>query len=114
MTSEYLPFDLTATNDIHSIKKGEFLTEREVEYKPVERLLPPPVHDLIHEDELLHVMDHAFDARPGADAGMQEELPDLIHKDEMAAADAAWMTGKPWKKPAADTPTAAADHDKER
>lgn len=108
MASEYLPFDLTPTNDVHRVKTGEFLTEREVDYKPVERLLPPPLRDLIHEDELLHVIDHAFDERPEADAGMQEDLPDLVHKDEMAAADAAWMSGKPWQKPAADTPTATA------
>ena len=70
--------------------------------------------DLIREDEekaVLDALDHAFDAQHPVITGER----DMVHADELAACDKAWLSQhepKPWEKPGADTQRS--NHDQEQ
>ena len=104
---EYIPFDMTPTNNFHSVKTGEVITIPKHDLVPAAHKEQP---DLIREDEEKALLDHAFDAHPQISGER-----DMVHADELAACDKVWMAQgdspayraamgeKPWEKPAADT-----------
>lgn len=125
---DYLPFDMTPTDNFHTIKTGEFIEiQRHDLVSAPSHAKPESQLDPIEQDEraaVLDALDHSFHEDLAQAPQVSEEKPDLVYEDYLLAVDKAWLEqgdskentkNKPWERPTPTAPKPArSDHEVER